>query len=74
MKKVERSDFLWLWIITANAIKNIDPRMKKKATKVYPIGDCNLTQNFTAIAQETNRLDPLIFKNSGNISYIINFF
>ena len=71
MKKVKNGNFLWLLVITDNAIKNIAPlaNEKKNNNKIYPIGDSNLTQSFMVIGLETNRLDLLITDNK--MSYLI---
>ena len=68
MKKVKkRGFFVTLGDVIKNVIKKRN-KQKKNRIKVNPIGDCNLTQNVRAIGQETNRLDPLIFKTGDKMS------
>ena len=68
-KRSKACHFMWLRVITGNAIQSIDlPTEKKKKIKIYPIGGCDFPQNVRVIRQETNRLDPLIFKTGGKIS------
>ena len=68
MEKVKkRGFFVTLGDVIKNVIKKRN-KQKKDRIKVNPIGDCNLTQNVRAIGQETNRLDPLIFKTGDKMS------
>ena len=70
----DKSNISLLWIIAAGIIKNMLPtphKWGKRSIKHCPIGDCNLAQDVTAMRQEANSLDPLIFKTVGKISYSI---
>ena len=77
IKKVRFSNFLLLWIITAGIIKNMPPpppplhptSEKNLSSTFCPIGDCKLVQDVRAMRQETNSLDPLIFKTVRKMTY-----
>lgn len=49
-------------------------KWKKFSLKLCPTGDCYLAQDASPIREETNCLDPLIFKTVSKMSYPITVY